>query len=592
METPHSEHFDDIYFAVEDGLAESRYVFLDKNNLPERWMGKERFVIAETGFGTGLNFLCAWTAFEESASETQRLHYYSFEKFPLSASEIHKYLAHWSAEFSGRLERLVELYPLRVGGWHTIRVSDRVTITLIFDDVNRALPELDTLVDCWFLDGHAPAKNPDMWSETVFRSIGRLSRKGARFATFTAAGFVRRSLQDVGFHVEKTRGFGRKRDMSVGVFERENHDPVSGVVSQRVAVIGGGIAGASVAAALAHRAVEVTLFEKAELAADGSGNIRGLCNPKFTAQRGIEADLYSSAFALMQRVLSGVSQVEDIGYVPCGSLHLMTDEAKEKRYRKFPEAWGWHEDHAQILEAEGASGVCGVPVSKTALFLPDAAMVSPRLAVAYLARSAARVVYKSVDQISQQADGWLVDGEVYDSVVIANGFGAQGFEQLAPFFANAPLQRIRGQVTRVQETTAYQRLKTNLCYGGYSTIPFSGEVVVGSTFQHWIDSPELRPEDNEDNLRKLAEVFPDLAEGLEVVAARAGFRCAAKDRFPIIGAVPGQDGLYVSIAHGSHGILSGLMGGEILAAILCGEPQNIPRSLERGLSLSRFIKAG
>jgi len=204
-ETPRSEHFDDIYFAAEDGLAERKYGFLEQNNLPAAWENQDRFVIAETGFGTGLNFLCAWTEFEKTATASQHLYYYSFEKHPLSQDEIRKYLNHWSGEFGGRLEKLCALYPYRIGGWHQVMVSPQVTLILIFDDVNRAIPELNTEIDCWFLDGHAPAKNPDMWSETVFKHIGRLSKNGTRVSTFTAAGIVKRITIGWVHHFKITR---------------------------------------------------------------------------------------------------------------------------------------------------------------------------------------------------------------------------------------------------------------------------------------------------------------------------------------------------------------------------------------------------
>lgn len=583
---PYSEQFNDIYFAVEDGLSESRYVFLQKNNLPEGWLQKDRFVIAETGFGTGLNFLCAWTEFEKTAKPHQKLHFYSFEKYPLSSADIQKYLAHWEGEFGGRLQKLIVDYPLRIGGWHTLRLSPQVTLTLIFDDVNRALPELNEPIDCWFLDGHAPAKNPDMWSDVVFQSIGRLSHRGTRFATFTAAGIVKRGLQAAGFSVSKERGFGRKRDMIIGVYEGAKERVEHTAIYRKIAVIGGGIAGAAVASALCRSGLDVTVFEKSWAASGGSGNIRGLINPKFTSQRGVEADVYAPAFALANRALKTISQDYDIGHVPCGSLHLITDEAKEKRLNGFVRNWGWHAEHAQLLTVDEAKQIAGVDLSHSALFLPDAAMVSPKILTEYLL-SFVTVVIKEVDEIIQTDAGWSVDGKIFDAVVLAGGFDVQKFPQLS----SLPLQKVRGQITRVKVNSAYAALKTNLCYGGYATSAFDGEAVIGSTFQHWIDSDTLRPEDDADNFAKLAAVAPFLVDGLDHIGARASFRCAAKDRIPVIGEVRGYDGLFVSAAHGSHGILSSLMGAELLAAKICLLGQILPRSAEKALASDRFRTA-
>lgn len=217
--SPRSQEFDDVYFSADDGLAESEYVFLDGNHLPRGWQAKQRFVICETGFGTGLNFLAAWKRFEETTDPEHTLHFISFEKYPLDSEEIAAHLQPWSDFFGGHLTRLVGLYPPLIPGFHRLVVTPRVTLTLVFDDVNDAFPQLQADVDAWFLDGFKPSTNPDMWSEIVFEQMKRLSYSGTRVATFTAAGQVRRGLQNAGFTVEKADGFGRKRDMTIGLFE-------------------------------------------------------------------------------------------------------------------------------------------------------------------------------------------------------------------------------------------------------------------------------------------------------------------------------------------------------------------------------------
>lgn len=214
-----SEEFDDVYFSAVDGLAETNHVFLHHNDLPQAWTGRRDFVICETGFGTGLNFLAAWKMFEEQAAAGQHLHFISFEKFPLAPEVIREALQIWRVDLGGRIDLLADIYPLRVSGFHRVDVSPMITLTLIFGDVNEEMRKLRATVDCWFLDGFRPSSNPDMWSEAVFEQMARLSTKGARYATFTSAGFVRRGLQAAGFSTEKVRGFGRKREMLRGRFE-------------------------------------------------------------------------------------------------------------------------------------------------------------------------------------------------------------------------------------------------------------------------------------------------------------------------------------------------------------------------------------
>ena len=220
-QVPRSEQFDDVYFSVQDGLAETRHVFIDGNGLPEYWQGRDGFTICETGFGTGLNFLTALSLWQSMDVKTrpQNLHFISFEKFPLTKDYIRDHLSHWE-EIRGALDMLLSVYPDDISpGRHDLNICDGVHLTLIFGDVNEEMPKLSADVDCWFLDGFKPSSNPDMWSETVFENMARLSVNMARFATFTAAGFVRRGLEAQGFDVRKVPGYGRKREMCVGTYQ-------------------------------------------------------------------------------------------------------------------------------------------------------------------------------------------------------------------------------------------------------------------------------------------------------------------------------------------------------------------------------------
>lgn len=271
--TIRSEEFDDIYFSPEDGVAETRHVFLAGNGLPDRWQGRDDFTIAETGFGTGLNFLCAWDMFEKTTGAGQRLHYISFEKYPLSPADIEKALSGWRELFGDKLTRMLAVYPLRIPGFHRVRLDERVSMTLIFDDVNEALPQLVAPqgVDCWFLDGFAPAKNPDMWHETLFSHMAAYSAEQATAATFTVAGVVKRGLTEAGFAIEKIPGFGRKREMLRARFEGQ------GVVSnlapppRKVAIIGGGLAGTACAYILKQEGIEPVLYEASDAGGRGFG---------------------------------------------------------------------------------------------------------------------------------------------------------------------------------------------------------------------------------------------------------------------------------------------------------------------------------
>lgn len=216
---PRSKAFDDVYFSRENGLGETRHVFIGGNNLPAAWAKKPRFTIAETGFGTGLNFLATSALFQRDAGRGQILEYISFEKYPLSKEDIAHHLVPWREDIGDGLDRLCSAYPALLPGFHRVIFSRNIILTLVFDDVNAALPQISGVVDCWFLDGFKPATNPEMWTNTVFENMARLSRPGSTFATFTAAGDVRRGLQAAGFSVDKVKGFGSKRDMLTGCYK-------------------------------------------------------------------------------------------------------------------------------------------------------------------------------------------------------------------------------------------------------------------------------------------------------------------------------------------------------------------------------------
>lgn len=204
---PISQRFDDPYFSLNNGLEETRHVFLGGNDLPARFV--DGFHIAELGFGTGLNLLGALKAWRKSGAQG-RLQFTSFEAFPLSALEMGKAqlafpeLADISAEFMAAMTS------------NGAQLSD-LDFTLVVGDARMTLPAWRGRADAWFLDGFSPAKNPELWSEALMQDVGKHTAPDGTFATYTAAGHVRRALTEAGFDVSRRAGFGRKRHMSVGV---------------------------------------------------------------------------------------------------------------------------------------------------------------------------------------------------------------------------------------------------------------------------------------------------------------------------------------------------------------------------------------
>jgi len=218
---PYSSQFQDIYFSSDHGLHETEYVFLKGNNLSKRWeiLEEKFFVIAETGFGTGLNFLCAAKLWLTFAPIDACLHYISTEKYPLSLADLTQSLNLWPELIELSTPLLLGYPDLVQTGTPLMLFQSRIKLSLLTGDATQCLKQLkpdENLVDAWFLDGFAPAKNPDMWQPALFTLMATLSSKYSTFATFTSAGAVRRGLITAGFLVSKPQGFGKKREMLFG----------------------------------------------------------------------------------------------------------------------------------------------------------------------------------------------------------------------------------------------------------------------------------------------------------------------------------------------------------------------------------------
>jgi len=215
--TPISAEFDDIYYAEEDGCAESRYVFYASCDVAEKLKRKVPVRVAELGFGTGLNLFVSLRENDLQQLSEVPFHFISCENSPLEVKDIERALSRWP-ELKTNLEIFLSFYEPGKLGWQHIRFSSSSELSLYIGDVRDFLNEIKSPVDAWFLDGFAPKKNPHMWSKEVFESMGRLSVVGTTFSTFAAAGFVRRGLEASGFEVLKEQGFGRKREMLRGSY--------------------------------------------------------------------------------------------------------------------------------------------------------------------------------------------------------------------------------------------------------------------------------------------------------------------------------------------------------------------------------------
>lgn len=217
--TPYSPAFDDVYHSASGGLAQARHVFLAGNGLTgaaARWRGRDSFLILETGFGLGLNFLATWQAWRDDPARPRQLHFVSVEKHPFHATDLRLLHARWP-ELAPLAAQLADAWPRLVSGLHRLDFdAGRVTLTLAFGDAGVLLPRLTATADALYLDGFAPAKNPQMWSAAVVGSLAALAAPGATLASWTVLEEVMTRLAAAGFVLEKRPGFGTKRYMLAG----------------------------------------------------------------------------------------------------------------------------------------------------------------------------------------------------------------------------------------------------------------------------------------------------------------------------------------------------------------------------------------
>jgi len=221
---PYSLQFEDIYFSNQGGLEESEYVFVQQNQLPQRWLDGSSFTIAELGFGSGLNFLATLKCWQSDQSNHCPIHYVSFEKHPFSKQDFEtmgKLIESRWPKLLNEYQLLSKLYPITDSPQQLQLFDGKVCLTLIFDDALNQLSSTNCkylldMVDAWYLDGFAPQQNTTLWNDNIYQQIRRYSHKNTTFSTYTAAGHIRRGLLAAGFTVEKFKGFGVKREMLKG----------------------------------------------------------------------------------------------------------------------------------------------------------------------------------------------------------------------------------------------------------------------------------------------------------------------------------------------------------------------------------------
>ena len=572
---PRSRRFGDVYFSAQDGLAETRAVFLEGCGLPGAWAGRRTFTVGELGFGTGLNIAALLDLWRRARPAGGRLHIFSVEAYPVTTDEAARALAHWP-ELADVARLLTSRWPGRARGRHRVDLPELdAVLDLAVMDVAAALEGWAGRADAWFLDGFSPALNPQMWTDEVLALVAARSAPGARAATSPVAGLVRRGLAAAGFAVDKRPGFGRKRERLEAVLPGHAADPPA---PRRVAIVGAGIAGAAAARAVRALGGEAVVVEALGPGAGASGNPAALVTPRLDAALGEAARLFAQAFGRAAALYDAIPGA----VLSRGVLQLAGDPRDADRFAKIAASDVFEPGALALLDADAAGGRLGEP-APPALDQSTAQVVDPApILAAWLdaPRSAA------VARVVADDGGWrLLDaaGEEIvraDAVILAAGLAS------GVLAADLPLQPVRGQAS----WTTDHAEGPAAAWGGY-VLPTREGLLFGATHDRDDDATDLRPADHSRNLALVAQALPRLAERLAAapLAGRASIRAVTPDRLPLAGPLA-ADGLFALTGFGSRGLSLAPLLAEHVAALALGAPSPISRAAADLVAPDRFAR--
>lgn len=622
---PYSPGYDDIYYSDAGIREEAEYVFVQSNNLPGRFQGAKNFVIAETGFGFGLNFAVTLAAWHKNTVDEATLDYIGIEKHPVSPENIDRLSQTWP-DLREYFDALLSCYPLPVRGKHTrVMCNGRVRLHLLFMDVQEALRDESYKVNAWYLDGFSPDKNAELWCADVFESIAQNSCANATLSTYTSAGQVRRGLIQAGFEVKKIKGYGKKREMTTACLVQEHKNkstspwyelPQQVTRGRSAAIVGAGLAGLTAAWSLLERGWRVTVIDRySDIAQMASGNPAGLVAPRFSIDNPLDTEFYSCAFIYALHRLEILQSLSDDQFWFRGGTYSISNKHRTRKLKtsndfaeefvKFP---ALNEIPEILRQHDGA--LC---------LLPEAGWAMPyKICQAIIKHCSPGIELMSgtVTNLEREQDGWLLQdqsGETIksaDMVVIASGVDANRFDATSWLNINA----VRGQVTGFPANEKSSDLKYAISFDGYVTPAYRGFHYTGASYVSNADNCELNADEHTENFNRLAHAVPSVFSVTDEPTGRVGFRAVSEDRVPVVGAVPDCHAfernysdlrhgkpvdkycnaeylpdLYITAAHGSRGMCSSFLSAEIIASMASSEILPVRRTVADYINPSRFI---
>ena len=632
---PCSEQFGDPYFSLANPLAESQYVFLDSSNIINRWMNKH-FTIAELGFGFGINFITTANHWNTSSQPNHRLHYISIEKYPVLTDDLAQCYKQLNIA-SPVIDSLLQNYPPLVEGFHRIEFNDyNIVLTLIFGDADDYLEQCEFEADAWFLDGFSPSKNKALWSNDTAEHIQRLTKKGGTLSTYSAASEVRKSFSKVGFDITKLSGYGKKREMLVGTLKSKQSlssfnlkdkpwfiNKKNNAKNRNAIVIGAGMAGSAISAALAKRGWQITLVDKNDsLATEGSGNANAILMPRISVDHDTQSQLTLLGFLYSVRYFNHLqSHSEEFNWQQCGAIQLPRDEAQWKRMQQIISQEHIPDSLLQPISQQDANQLSNCEIAKQGWHIPLAGWLSPNNFCSALLNQHSKninfLTNTEICNIERQQAQWVAYNKYKhelcraDIVIVANANSADQFSQTHW----CQLHSKRGQITLLPQAASNIHPTKIVCADGYITPEVDAHYVVGATFITADTSTELRDSEHVENLKKLKNMIPNYAyDDINILDGRAGIRAVSPDRLPIIGPVANEvrfnsayrdaalgsthhkylpphyhDGLYLMSGFGSRGLAWIPLCSEALACTINNEPNPLNKNILQAIHPSRFL---
>jgi|GEM_PF-4378578 len=582
--TPFNEETQDIYFSVDEGVQEAHHTFIKGNHLGERFLeltkSSDYFVIGELGFGTGLNFLVTADYFLKTCTQG-RLVYISVEKSPIFLADLKQMYELLKEQISDNLlsEMLLQ-WPGAIPGFHTmILAGGRVELRLLHGDGVSVLKELSGTIDAWYLDGFSPKKNPDLWSEAIFKEIKHHSRRGTTFATYSVSSQVKQGLSAVGFQIERVVGFGRKKHALRGQFEGEGGGEKKTASAQTFQIVGAGLAGVELAAILKRKGHSVVLIDSPFLGA-GSLNPLAVAMPSFAKQfhpsHAITALAFHHAVRAHRVHRVSLGQASNDIYGSEGILKLARPEEDIQSLKK---ALSWLPiagDSYQFLTREETSTWTNQYYEEEALWLKDVFTV------------------RVPKYLALKLDSLKIPIETHTKLdlslrtVFCNG------SALSDFYGGY-LTKLRGQV--VSFTTPKGPFDRSLARESYLS-SFKQKTYVGATYERGFMEHEVDISKRQSLWQRflpLSSAFPDFES--EEISSWVGFRTTTRDYLPVVGGederVSYERGFksqtYALGGFGSKGLNYSSYCAEALSCELTGEPISIPQSVSRKIKASRFL---